>query len=382
VVALLVIASSSAAQAEEARRVPVVLVATESEAQALQAVLSELLGGLGTTMETSRVEELDVGAALRRDDQALEAVARVWIDLSADDEATLLLADGQLERVLIRRVTRVDRSDELVREELGLIVVTAVETLLAGTAVGAPREEVRAELGLEPDAEPSPPPEPAPAPDPAPAPVPEAPATPVPEPAAKPGREWRVGGAMFYEAQGYAAEEVIVHGPGLSIELDGPKLPLAPGLSFGAQYRIPFERVGEDAGFRLQSLALRLHAYIHLLRQEQFLLRLYGGGAAEILFLEPFLVEGREATLQASRTRVGPMARVALSTQLRLFGDTSLRVDLAADIDIVGTRYVIQRGEELIPLVEPLRVRPSLSIGLATSFAGATLFPRTDLPQP
>jgi hypothetical protein len=47
----------------------------------------------------------------------------------------------------------------------------------------------------------------------------------------------------------------------------------------------------------------------------------------------------------------------------------------AGDVDIIGTRYVIERGEERIVIVEPLRFRPSFQIGIATSFAGDSLFP-------
>jgi hypothetical protein len=175
--------------------------------------------------------------------------------------------------------------------------------------------------------------------------------------------------------QGYAEQQVLVHGPGASLSVDAPATFLAPGGMLDVQYRIPYEETGDEAGFRLQSLAGRLQAYLHALRHPVVALRVHGGFAAEVLFLDPFLVQAGEAVLAASRVRVAPIARFGLLAQVRLFSETSLRLGFSGDVDIIGTRYVIQRGEELVPLVEPLRVRPSLTVGIATTFAGGNLFP-------
>ncbi len=388
----------SVARAQAKPRVTIVVAADAEQTVAVLEVLQDRLAPVGVRVVSARAAAIDVDAALRADPGTDAAVTRVWIDLTDSEHARLYLTDRSWERVLVRAFARTSRSDEVLREELGLIVLNAVETLLAGASVGAPREQVRAELGLaatppspkpQPKPQPKPLPEPLPPspPSPPPAPLPPSPSSPPPGwpiigPPAPANTEstWRIGGALVYEAQGYAEEQVLVHGPGLSFAVDMPAIALAPGGMFDFQYRIPYEQAGEQAGFRLQSLAFRLQAHMHVLRHPAVTLRLHGGLAAEALFLRPFLVEGAEAVLAPSRTRVAPIARLGLTIQLRLFGATSLRLGFSGDVDIIGTRYVIQRGNDLIPLVEPLRIRPSLTVGIATTFAGPHLFPVADDP--
>lgn len=369
---------------EPAEHVTIVVAADAEGMARLMDVLEERLAPLGVTIAKTRVATVDVDAALRPDPAAAPALARIWIDLTAQALGRVYLTDGAWARVLVRKLDRTG-SEEVVREEIGLIVLTAVETLQAGHEVGAPRDEVRVELGLSVEPPPAPPPSPPKPAKPA-KPPPPPPATPVPpmppEPpdATDPDGPWRLGGVLLYEMQGYAEQQVLVHGPGASLTFDLPGVALAPGAMFDVQYRVPYEEQGDEAGFRLESLALRLQGHFHALRHPAVAVRIHGGFAAETLFLAPFLVQEGAAELAASRVRVAPIARVGFLVQLRLFGETSLRLGLSGDVDIIGTRYSIQRGNEIVPLVEPLRVRPSLTVGIATTFAGAHLFPPADDP--
>jgi hypothetical protein len=340
----------------------VTIAADDARAQALGEVIDELLGRLQLHARTQRVDAIDLDDALKPRKTA--AVARIWIEWRGDPK--LYLSDGATERVLFRQLATDDRSDELLREELGLIIWSALETLRAGAEVGAPRALVREQLGLPVEL-----PEPAP-------PKPPAPRTPRPiaaraPPAATPP-SFRVGGRLFYEGQGYAAEQVLVHGPGAALEVHAAALTLSPGASFEAQYRLPFERIDELAGFELQSVALRLLAHVDPLHDPLLVFRTHLGLSVETLILAPLSVSDGAATPSQARARAAPLPRFGAALHILMFGDTALVLGFSGDIDVIGTRYVLQQGDTLIPLVEPLRVRPSVSVGLGTTFAGAALF--------
>ncbi len=357
-------------------RVELHIAGAPSRRDAVDVVIRERLHPRQIAVETHAAEWIDVERALRRDAAAAPALARVYLILG-DDGAELYLVDGGVERVLSRRVARSaagEAGDELLREELGLIVLTAIETLQAGGAVGEARDDVRRRLGLNATVVPAPAPAPPPAPSSPPASPPAPPPQPPPAPPAPPAPALRLGGALFYEGQGYASEQVVVHGPALGLRLDLRRVWPSPGLAFEAHYRLPYEQRGDEAGFELQSLSLRLLAHAELVQTPMIALALHGGVAVDTLFIDPFLVIASRAVASDARARVSPLPRFGPSLRLRLFGDTSLALGFYLDVDAIGTRYVIQRGSELVPLVEPLRVRPSFRIGLETTLFGADMF--------
>ena len=356
------------AQPPPHRAVVVTLAAPDEEATRLDEVLRELLGRLEVELSLARVERIDVRAALTPDKKADPALGRAWVDFREGGDARVILVDGRWERAILRVVERGERSNEVMREEIALLIHSASETLLAGEPLGAPSAEVRRELGLE-QPQPRPPP---------PKPIPR-PATPLiaPEPVTPPlapPPAWRVGAGLYYEGQGYAAEQVIVHGPGLAVDVDAPDWTLGPGLELTAQYRIPFEVESEVAKVRLQGAVLRFLARLTLWRAEQIALQAAVGAGIDVLHIEPSVNEGVSARAEPERTRIAPLIRPAVAARVRLFGDTALWLGFAGDIDLIGVRYVVRRPDGDIPLVDPLRFRPSLIVGVSTTLAGGDLF--------
>jgi hypothetical protein len=357
------------AHAQPAERVIVTVAASDAESAHLEEVLRELLGRLGVELTVERRPTIDASAALTPDPKAEPALSRAWVDMRVAGTRRVIVVDSGWERALVRVIVQGARSDEVVREEIAHVIHSASEALLAGAQVGEPREEVRRQLGLQKRA-----PSPAPVPPPAPPNRPLLPPFPPPEPPAEAPTPWRVGAGLYYEGQGYAERQPVVHGPGLALEVDAPEWTLGPGLELTAQYRIPFEVEGDVAAVRLQSAVLRLFARLSVFRSELIVLQVAAGAGVDVIHLEPRIIEGADARAEPARTRVAPLIRPALHARVRLFGDTALWIALSGDVDIIGVRYVIRRGSEDIPLVEPLRFRPALSLGISTSLAGGDLF--------
>jgi hypothetical protein len=348
----------------------------------------------------------DIEAALAVPADA--GLARLWLKLG-DEGAMVLVLSGDGERGMLRRLSREDASDEVLREEIALVVATAVHTLANDRQALSSRTDLLRELGPPAPAPPSPappspappspaPPSPAP-PSPAPpSPAPPSPAPPSPAPdmsvpgmsvpgmsvpttAPEPGEEpapppWRLGALAFYEGQGFAKEHAVLHGPGVGLGFGAPELVLAPRFELTAQYRFSVEVASSVAGLSLQSGAFRLSTQLTAWQGATVLLRLVGGLGIDLLRIEPFLVDPRARPLPA-RTRVAPMARFGVDVGIHLHGDLSLRAGVGADVDAIGTRYVVQDGDTLIPLLDPLRVRPLITVGVDYTLLGRSAFSET-----
>jgi hypothetical protein len=378
--ALLLAAGRAAGQQQRQPPLPRVLVrmaGEPTEVAAQREVLAAALGGLAVELELAAVAQVVVEEVLTPDPEAPLALARVWLDARRKGEVLVYLGDGSWQRFVWRRVTS-EGNAELLREQVGQIVAAAVETLLAGELVGVPREEMEEELGVRVTRPPQPTPEP-PAPSlRAPRPTPPrsapAPGRALPAPVAITPTPWRLRGALLYEGQGYASEQVLLHGPAAILSVDAPGLALAPGIELWGQYRLPFETDGAPVGFRMEGGALRLLCALQLVATQLVALHAGVGAGLDIVSIEPKLLDDVDAELSQARTRVAPLVRGRLDARLRLVGELALLVGFGADVDLIGTRYVlVDRGVE-VPLVEPLRVRPLVSVGLSLTLGGAPLF--------
>ncbi|MEQ9325208.1 MAG: hypothetical protein RIF41_38940 [Polyangiaceae bacterium] len=358
-----------------AETVQVRIAAAADQVGALTEVLAARLDPL--VLDVTPVDAVDPAAALEAPPTV--DVARVWVTLS-DDGATVILMSGDGRRGVVRRLPRDGASDEVLREELALVVGAAVDTLRRDAEALAPVASIRKELGLDPDeGEPpapvveAPPPSP-PAPEPPPV-VELPPLRPVVRSPPSDGPSWRLAGMAFYEVQGFAAGQLVAHGPGLAVGVGGPPLPLGPRFELSGQYRLPASAENDVAGLRLHSGAFRLTTQLTVWRTSRVLFRLLGGAGLDLLVIEPFLIDAR-AELLPSRARIAPAVRVGLDVPVRLAGELSLRIIAGMDVDVIGTRYVIQDGDALVPLLDPLRIRPLLSLGVDTTFVGHGAFTR------
>jgi len=346
----------------DAPRVRVSIAAEAGELEALLSVIAELMQRLGVELEVDRTGH-DIGAEQRMH------VARCTIDMREPDYAVLLVHDPARDHMLVRRVARTPGRQELVREELGHMMLAAVEALLAGATVGLPRDEALRVYKEEQarEREQAKPPE-APALAPAP-PARPAPAAPQPEhesnQASALPRTFQLSGALLYEVAALGHEPGVTHGPALAIAVRSP-WPLGLGVLGSVQYRFPFEIEPEPVGMRTQTVALRALATIEGALTSKLTLRFGLGGGADIARLQPLLAPSAPASATKDRTLALAVARALAGIAWRASRILSLWVAVAADADLDRSHYIVvgDDGSERT-VTEPWRVRPALLVGAA-----------------
>jgi hypothetical protein len=320
------------------------------DSDALARVARELLGRLGLEVRAERVARVELAAVFAppRAGVAPEPLlARVWVDWRTPGRATLYLLDGRRDRVLVRQVERPAGGEELAREELGHILETACEGLLAGSEVGEPRAGVAPRL------------------------LPPSPPTTVvaeaaPPPASGPAR---VQVALLYEAAAFGGG-ALAHGPeaSLFVALGARRpVPWRMGLWATAQLRLPVRATDDaGAGVALEAGALRALLALEHAWTERATGRAGVGVGVDVVRARPEAAPPDVAVLNPAFTRSFAVARAALAVDLRLARRTWLVAALAADIDVTGQRYAFSRGgggEELV--LKPWIVRPAAALGLA-----------------
>ncbi|RYZ08415.1 MAG: hypothetical protein EOO73_08170 [Myxococcales bacterium] len=308
------------------------VAASAEESARLEAVTRELLEPLHVLLEVKRVSRVDLAELRRASAQAY--FARVWIALAESGSARLYLEHGESDRVLVRDVPGDPNNPELVREELGHILQAAVEGLKAGEEVGEPRQEALKQV------------------------APEAPSVAAPReapqaPPAGPKRRvrWRVG--LRYEARWLGGGARFEDGPGVVFGLAAPL-----GFEVGGYYRRPFRLEQEPVGARFETLSLRALATLEVCCA----IRLAAGVGADLVRVEPIAAAQQSVELADARWR-----RLAFGRLQATYGHEwrrlELQVSAGADLDLSGTSYVFQRAAGDVTVLEPLFLRPFLSLG-------------------
>ena len=323
------------------------VAAPPTEAGKLEAVAQELLKRLEMQVELRRVERIDVREIrqpLRREPAYF---ARVWIAFGKPGRARLYLEHAARDRVLVRDVTDDSNNPELVREELGHILQTAVEGLKAGEEIGAPRGEALQHVDDEQPATP-----------------PVEHAVPAPTPAsqrelAPPRRRFRFG--PRYELVWLGDAGHFEDGPGAVF---GAMWARQWGLELGGSFRRPAKVSATPVGARLQSVAFDALLVFELWRHAQARFRLAAGAEADFVRVSPFANATQETTLAQSHWLKLALGRVAATYAHRVGDFMDLEVTVGAELDPSGTRYVFQRrGGATTDVLSPWPVRPLLSLG-------------------
>jgi hypothetical protein len=331
------------------------VAAPASDAEALGAVVRELLERLAMQVELRRVERIDV-RELRQPLKGRPYFARVWVTFGKSGKARLYLEHAARDRVLVRDVEGDAHNPELLREELGHILQTAVEGLKAGEEIGAPRDEALKQVDAE---------EAATAPQALPA--ANAPAPTGTPPSAEKPRNFRFG--PRYEAVWLGDGQHFEDGPGavLGALFPGPEFVGVArrrlGLELGAYFRRPLKIEGTPVGARLQSLALNALLTFDAWRGQQARLRLGAGIEADFVRVSPFAEAGQDVRLAGSRWLKLALGRLAVTYAQDVGGFMDVEFTLGAVLDPSGTRYVLQGSATDQDVLAPWPVRPLLSLG-------------------
>lgn len=341
-------AETAAAVPAPPRRIQVRIAADAAAREALTRVLVELMQRVAVDMEVEPSERTDLASLLAPEAVARAYLARCLLDLSSPTEAALIVHDPARDRVLERRFARTPGDDELAREELGHMLLAAVEGLLSGAALGAPRSEMVPAAEMAHVAVPPPPP-----------------GEPEPEPTPSSARSFRIRTALLYEVGALGHDPGFTHGPQLAVVIRTPLEPVL-GLQLSAQYQLPVELEAEPVGVRLQAIPLRALATLETAVSPLLLLRFGLGAGADVTRFEPTGNAPGSIAVDTPRTLLLGVARALVGLEVRLSRLLALWAALTADMDLDRTQYVLERDAGgATEVAAPWRVRPALSLGIA-----------------
>jgi hypothetical protein len=346
--ALALLTKPALAQGGRDTAILLTVAAPPNDAEALGAVARELLERLAMQVELRRVERLEM-RELRQPLREQPYFARVWVTVGSSGKARLYLEHAARDRVLVRDVEGDAHNPELVREELGHILQTAVEGLKAGEEIGAPRDEALKQVDAD-EAASAPPPKPSADA----AALPKAPAQPKP-------RRLRFG--PRYEVAWLGDGARVEDGPGAVL---GALFPGSErwGLELGGSFRRPVKVEASPVGARLQSLAVNALVSFDAAQAERSRLRLGVGIGADFVRVSPFAEAGRDVRLASSRWLKLALGRLTVTYAHDLGSFMELEATLGVVLDPSRTRYVLQRSADATDVLAPSPVRPFLSLGV------------------
>jgi hypothetical protein len=340
--ATILVAASTFAQTSSAEAVDVVIAADEASAPAMRAVVVELIERLRLATTVTFAPGVNAVELITPRAGAEPRVARVWIDLSKPERATLYLVDRDWERILIRHVRKMAGHEELAREAIGHILETAVDALTHGARIGIEREQARSELERE-----SAPPAPVLAPTPSRA-------------SAGPRLEFGV----MYEGELYAQGGVVASGPAGTFYIGAPGGTLRPGGWLTLQYRFPVIVDAAPLGVRLDGVAGRALAAIDFALGPGFAVRVGAGGGVDVMHMRP-RPDGSPGTAPANDEDFAlVVARLSGEAAWSFAGDFALALMVSCDLDPSGSRYVVLGDGVASAVLSPWPVRPALSLGV------------------
>jgi hypothetical protein len=322
------------------------VAAAPADAEALRAVSSELLERLALRIELRRVERIELQEIRQPPPGSGRYFARAWVAFAPSGGARLYLEHGATDRVLVRDVNDDAHNPELVREELGHILQSALEGLRAGEPIGAPRREALRAAGAEPEA---------------PLPAPRAAARPAARVEHQP-QPLRFGPRYELVWLGHGAR--FEDGPAAVFGLTQRSVPRL-GLELGGYLRRPLRIETKPVGARLQSGALTALLSIEAWRGSHERLRVTAGAEAAFVRVSPFAVtDPSGVTLARSRWLKLALGRLALTYAHDLGSHMAFEFTLGAELDPSGTRYVYQGTTGEVRVLTPWPIRPLAALGV------------------
>lgn len=345
---LALLSSARPARAESSATVLLTVAAEANDAEALRAVASELLERLSFEVELRRVERIELQEIRQRPPSGMRYYARVWVGFAQNGRARLYLEHTASDRVLVRDVNDDGHNPELVREELGHILQSALEGLKAGEQIGAPRREALRAAGDEAET-------PARA-------VPASKAAPPASPSAElRPRTWRFG--PRYELSWLGDGSHFEDGPGAVFGLAVPGAPRF-GVELGGYFRRPVRIETTPIGARLQSWGLLALASLDAWRGTSARLRLAAGIEGAFVRVSPFAQSGQSATLASNRWLKLALGRFVVTYAHDLGSRMDLELSLGALLDASGTRYIAESDQGEVRVLSPWPVRPLAAVGV------------------
>lgn len=315
--------------------VQVTVVGAEDRTGVMASALPEFVDEWGLPAVVSEATQLDLEEILDPAEPPSPAPARVWIDVTRPGTARIIIVDEAYERVLIRKVTLEADLDEVAQDEIGYIVESSVEALLAGGRIGVAREDAAEKLGVSPQ--------------------PTAP-TPTPDPGPRPS----VTVAAGYGARAWGPVAPL-HGPALVARADSVWSRASVGGSVEGQYLLPVDASGDPLTLRLEGASVRGLVRAGVRFRDPWLVDFGLGGGVDLLN-ERARVTGETGAAFTPQTRPVGVATARVGPAVRLGSGrdrVELKLEIGVDVAVRSFRYVTADGGSV--LLDPWVARPGLS---------------------
>jgi hypothetical protein len=383
-VACWLVPAVASAQSGKSSRVELLTAGPDAQARQLESVLRELIGYLSVSAEYARADSVDPREVVTPVRAARPVLARVWIDLSQPERATVYIVDGPWERVLVRHVPLKGGVDEVAREQLAHIVSSALEALSSGARIGLTREEVEHSMFGRPASPPhrdaasagSGAPDRAKTTEPSTSSSSSSSSSAAPEDyAARDVYEWHAQSldappldlGLYYELQAWSHDQLVVHGPGAALRARFQRARGGPGIWLSAQYRFAVTVDEPPIGVRLHSGAGRALGTFDWAVANRTELRAGLGIGLDVVDVEPRqLTAGAGTELAPERTTLVPLLRALVALEHRFVGNTAINAALALDLELIDARYVVERDDSKQLVFDPWTLRPAIVLGISS----------------
>lgn len=333
-------AASARAQAQDVRapqeraHVLVVLPPGENE-----RVLYRALSRVGAQVDFRRVAHLQ-GSDVLHPAAADDGVPRVFIDLGNPFVARICIADGRLEHFLLRELDMPTGLDELGREALAQAVESSMAALLDGETPGLSRDQASQVLGLIADARLTAPP---------------------PPPVTRPSI--RLDLSLAYGVQAFADQIPIVHGPSTELAITWRRASDL-GIFTSLGLLVPQETADMRIGVRLSALTLRAGLRWGGALSANTALEASAAAGLDVAFVTPRPGLDATATLYPSTRHTVDVVQLAVTFAMSLAAQWQLTFTPTIEGDMRARHYDVESDGQLVPILQPFRVRPGLVVGV------------------
>ncbi len=336
--AVIVSASARLARAQDVsaqqQRAHVLLVLPPGENE---RILYRALSHAGVQFDFRRIARLqrnDVLQPAAGDD----GVPRVFIDLGNPFVGRICIADGHLERFLLRELDLPTGLDELGREALAQAVEASMAALLDGQTPGLSREQASQVLGLVEDAR-----------------------LPVAAPTTHPLVDLDL--SLGYGGQVFAQQIPVVHGPSAGLAVTW-RCAGDLGTFANLGLLVPRETADMRIGVRLSALTLRAGLRWGGALSAHTALEGSAGAGLDVAFVTPRPGLDSTATLYGATRHLIYVAQLAVTFAVSLSPEWQLTFTPTIEGDMRARHYDVRSDGQLVPVLEPYRVRPGLIAGV------------------
>lgn len=354
-------------------RVELVVAAAPEEVPRLEAPLRDLLAAKGLELQAERRPAIPpatvaTAAAPSSPESVAGTVARVFVDLTAADSATLYLVDPRRGRVHVRRVPLEQGFDPVARAGTLFIIEQSIDAMidaiLAGQEIGVSREEYERTVAA---AQPPSAQEAAPEPERPPRRPSDVPSSAVSQVVSAPSaagtgaeRRLRIAGGYEGATMGQGRYR---HAARLVLALGFARLQLA----IGARLAAPVALAGQGAEARLWSGGADVSAGMRFPLASNLSIAAVLGFGGDLTRVAPSVID---AALEPSTPfwAATPSARAAVELERVFARRFTVALTLGAEARLLAERYTVRSGLDAGDVFVPRRVWPLAALLFGTSF--------------